>query len=93
MKLYREVPEERLFALLAQGGGTGTLKDWYQDPEGPYLFGKTGSLSNNHNLCGYLKTRSGKVLAFSFMNNHFRKPPRIVKSRMQRILNWVRDHY
>ena len=93
IKLYRELPEERLFALLAQGGGKGTLKDWYQDPEGPYLFGKTGSLSNNHNLCGYLKTRSGKTVAFSFMNNHYQKPTRIVKSRMQRILNWVRDYY
>ena len=93
IKLYREIPEERLFALLAQGGGEGTLKDWYQDPEGPYLFGKTGSLSNNHNLCGYLKTRSGKTVVFSFMNNHYLKPTRIIKSRMQRILNWVRDHY
>ena len=93
LELYREIPEERLFALLARGGGEGTLKDWYIDLEEPYLFGKTGSLSNNHNLCGYLKTRSGKVLAFSFMNNHFRKPPRIVKSRMQRVLNWVRDNY
>lgn len=93
LELYREIPEEHLFALMAQGGGEGTLKEWYTDQEEPYLFGKTGSLSNNHNLCGYLKTRSGKVLAFSFMNNHFRKPSRIVKSRMQRILNWVRDNY
>jgi D-alanyl-D-alanine carboxypeptidase/D-alanyl-D-alanine-endopeptidase (penicillin-binding protein 4) len=93
MELYRELPGERLFALMARGGGKGTLKDWYRDPEGPYLFGKTGSLSNNHNLCGYLKTRSGKTVVFSFMNNHYRKPTQIVKSRMQRILNWVRDHY
>ena len=93
MKLYREIPEERLFALMAQGGGEGTLKDWYLAPEGPYLFGKTGSLSNNHNLCGYLKTRSGKTVVFSFMNNHYRKPTNLVKSRMQRILSWVRDNY
>ncbi len=93
LELYQEIPEQRLFALMAQGGQEGTLEEWYLDPAGPYLFGKTGTLSNNHNLCGYLKTRSGKTLAFSFMNNHYRKPSRIVKSRMQRILNWVRDHY
>jgi D-alanyl-D-alanine carboxypeptidase/D-alanyl-D-alanine-endopeptidase (penicillin-binding protein 4) len=93
MKLYREIPEERLFALMAQGGNRGTLKDWYHTPDGPYLFGKTGSLSNNHNLCGYLKTRSGRTVIFSFMNNHYRKPTTLVKSRMQRILNWVRDNY
>ena len=93
MKLYREFPEKRLFALMAQGGNEGTLKDWYRAPDGPYLFGKTGSLSNNHNLCGYLKTRSGKTVVFSFMNNHYRKPSSLVKNRMQRILSWVRDHY
>jgi D-alanyl-D-alanine carboxypeptidase/D-alanyl-D-alanine-endopeptidase (penicillin-binding protein 4) len=93
MQLYREIPEERLFALMAQGGKEGTLKAWYKSPEGAYLFGKTGSLSNNHNLCGYLRTRSGKTVVFSFMNNHYRKPTALVKGRMQRLLNWVRDNY
>ena len=92
-KMHEEIPEDRLFGLLAQGGGEGTLSDWYRDPSSPYLFGKTGSLSNNHNLSGYLRTRSGKTVVFSFMNNHYRKPSHLVKSRMQRILNWVRDHY
>jgi D-alanyl-D-alanine carboxypeptidase/D-alanyl-D-alanine-endopeptidase (penicillin-binding protein 4) len=93
VRLYKEIPEERLFSLLAKGGKKGTLEDWYTGPDGPYLFGKTGSLSNNHNLCGYLRTRSGKTVAFSFMNNHYRKPTNLVKSRMQRLLNWVRDNY
>jgi len=93
MELYRELPEERLFAIMAKGGEKGTLEDWYQDPYGPYLFGKTGTLSNNHNLCGYLKTKSGKTVVFSFMNNHYLKPTALVKSRMQRILIWVRENY
>ena len=93
MELYRDIPEDRLFGLMAQGGQKGTLQDWYQDPDGPYLFGKTGSLSNNHNLCGYLKTKSGKTVVFSFMNNHYLKPTALIKNRMQRILVWVREHY
>ncbi|MCO5725368.1 D-alanyl-D-alanine carboxypeptidase/D-alanyl-D-alanine-endopeptidase [Robiginitalea marina] len=93
MKLYREVPEERLFSLMARGGEDGTLKKGYSGPEGPYLFGKTGSLGNNHNLCGYLRTRSGKTLVFSFMNNHYSKPTALVKQRMQRILAWIHENY
>jgi D-alanyl-D-alanine carboxypeptidase/D-alanyl-D-alanine-endopeptidase (penicillin-binding protein 4) len=93
MQLYREVPEERLFSLMARGGEEGTLRKSYTGPEGPYLFGKTGSLGNNHNLCGYLRTRSGKTLAFSFMNNHYVKPTALVKQRMQRILAWVHENY
>ena len=88
-----EFPESRLFALLAQGGQAGTLRNWYSDGQGPYLFGKTGSLSGVHNLSGYLKTRSGKTVVFSFMNNHYTGSSQPVKARMQRILNRVRDHY
>lgn len=93
MELYREIPRERLFGLMAGGDRRGTLENLYLDPEGPYLFGKTGTLSNNHNLCGYLRTRSGKIVVFSFMNNHYLKPTALVKGRMQRILSWVRENY
>ncbi|MDG1573402.1 D-alanyl-D-alanine carboxypeptidase [Robiginitalea sp. M366] len=92
-KLHREIPPERLLPLLAQGGANGTLKDWYRSPEGPYLFGKTGSLSNNHNLSGYLRTRSGKWVVFAFMNNHYLDSGTAVKARMEALLTWVREHY
>jgi len=92
-KMHEEVPETRLFALMAQGGRPGTLRTWHRDPTGPYLFGKTGSLSGVQNLSGYLKTRSGKTLVFSFMNNHFTGSSRPVKARMERILGWVRENY
>ncbi len=92
-RLYHEVPEERLFALLAQGGQPGTLEDWYADAPQPYVFGKTGSLNNNHNLSGYLRTRSGRTVIFSFMNNNYVAPSASVKDRMQRLLTWVRDHH
>lgn len=93
LKMKDEFPEPRLFALMAQGGQPGTLRDWYRDVQGPYLYGKTGSLSGVQNLSGYLKTRSGKTVVFSFMNNHFPGSSHQVKARMERILNWVRDQY
>ncbi len=53
-KLYLEIPRERLLQFFPTGGVSGTLEDWYSgDPE-PYLYAKTGSLSNNHCLSGYL---------------------------------------
>ncbi|WP_420593331.1 D-alanyl-D-alanine carboxypeptidase/D-alanyl-D-alanine-endopeptidase [Robiginitalea biformata] len=92
-KLYREFPEPRLFALLAQGGQDGTLAEWYRDSASPYVFGKTGSLSNNHNLSGYLVTLSGKRVCFSMMNNHFTQPSDVIKENMQELLQWVRENY
>jgi D-alanyl-D-alanine carboxypeptidase/D-alanyl-D-alanine-endopeptidase (penicillin-binding protein 4) len=92
-KLYEEISRERLFHLFPAGGVSGTLENWYPgDPE-PYLYAKTGSLGNNHCVSGYLITKSGKTLIFSFMNNHFRHPSSEVKKRMQRIFEGIRDTY
>lgn len=91
-KIYALVPPDRLFPLLATGGKNGTIKNWYK-ADSPYIFGKTGSLSNNHNLSGYLVTKSGKTLIFSFMNNNFVTSTNIVKTNMQEILKMIYERY
>ena len=84
-KIYREVDEERLFKLLPAGGKSGTIKDYYSaDP--PYIFAKTGTLRNNHALSGYLITRRGKRLIFSFMHNHFPTGSLPIKKEMEKLL-------
>ena len=92
-KLYREIPKERLFSLFPAGGVSGTLENWYPGQNEPYIFAKSGSLSNNYCLSGYLITKSGKTLIFSFMNNHFRSPSSEVKKRMQLIFEEIREKY
>ena len=87
-KIYNLVPGERLLSLLATGGRPGTLKNWYK-ANTPYVFGKTGTLSNNHCLSGFLITRKGKVLIFSFMNNNFNAPTNDIRKNMQDILNEI----
>jgi len=92
-KLYKTIPQERLFHLFPVGGEFGTLKNWYAGTDKPYVFAKTGTVGNNHNISGYLLTNSGKVLVFSFMNNHFKKSNDAIKTQMQQTFEWLRDQY
>ncbi len=91
-KIRQEMPEEKLFSLLPAGGQSGTINSYYK-AEKPYIFAKTGSLSNNHSLSGYLKTKSGKTLIFSFMNSNYTVPSSSLKRQMQQILEMVRDNF
>lgn len=91
-KIYLRVPQERLFPLLAIGGRTGTLKNAYKnDP--PYIFGKTGTLSNNHCVSGFLVSKKGKILIFSFMNNNHPASSTIVRKEMEMILKMIYERY
>jgi D-alanyl-D-alanine carboxypeptidase/D-alanyl-D-alanine-endopeptidase (penicillin-binding protein 4) len=87
-----KMDRDRLFSLLATGGEPGTLKNWFIS-EKPYVFGKTGTLSNNHSLSGYLVTKRRKLLVFSFMNANYTRPVNEVRSNMQRILNLYYENY
>ncbi len=84
--LYRKYPREKLFTVLATGGKYGTMKYRFKDFKKPIFYGKTGTLSNNHNLSGYLITRSGKILIFSFMMNHYRNSYRTMRDAMDKII-------
>lgn len=93
-KIYSIVPRERLFAMLATGGKSGTIRNWYNGIEGkPYIFGKTGTIRNNHCLSGYLVARSGKTFIFSFMNSNFTVSVNDVRKNMQTILNLIYENY
>lgn len=91
-KIKQEVPQERLFELLPAGGVSGTLRNWYKAEE-PYIFAKTGTLNNNHSLSGYLKTKSGKVFIFSFMNSNYVSRTSDVKKDMEHVLRTIHENY
>ena len=90
LRLHQEVPERRLLSLLAAGGGQGTLRRRYHDSAGPWVWGKTGTLSNNLNVCGYLRTKSGRLLAFSFLNNNHVAESGDMRNEVERVLRQVR---
>ncbi len=91
-KLYLSVPKERLLHFFPVGGNTGTLVDWYGGST-PYVYAKSGSLGNNYCLSGYLITKSGRTLIFSFMNNHFLREPSEIKNQMQAVFEIMRDTF
>ena len=92
-KMYRKIPQKRLFSFFPVGGESGTLKNWFSGVDKPYIYAKSGTLGNNYNLSGYLITNSGKVLVFSFMNNHFMHASAKIKEQMQLIFEQLRNHY
>jgi len=91
-KIYRVVPDTTLFRLLPQGGKTGTLKNFYRS-QTPYIFAKTGTMSNNHSLVGYIKTNKGKLYAFAFMNNNYPYKAKRVIGEMEKVLLYIRDNF
>ena len=83
---------ERLLSLLAVGGKYGTIANWYAaDP--PFIYGKTGTLRHNHVLSGFLLTKSGKTLVFSYMHNHYNSGSTPVKEEMEQVLYKIREKY
>ena len=92
-KIYKTIPGERLFNIFPAGGESGTIKKWYGSRSEPYVFAKTGTLSNKHCLSGYIKTDSGKLLIFSFMHNNYIGSPDPLKREMERILAWIKKSF
>lgn len=91
-KMYQEFSFDRLIKIFPTGGVNGTLRNSFK-AEFPYIFAKTGSMGQVYNLSGYLKTKSDKILVFSFMNNNFQHSTKEIKIQMQKVLEYVRDTY
>jgi D-alanyl-D-alanine carboxypeptidase/D-alanyl-D-alanine-endopeptidase (penicillin-binding protein 4) len=94
-KISAEFKDEKLLrSLMPTGGVAGTIKNAYKTDNGvPFVWAKTGSLANNHNQSGYLITRKGKRLAFSFMNNNFTRPASEIRNEMVRIMTYLHENY
>jgi D-alanyl-D-alanine carboxypeptidase/D-alanyl-D-alanine-endopeptidase (penicillin-binding protein 4) len=94
VKILAIKDEQLVHSLLPQGGVAGTIKNAYKTDNGQvFVWAKTGSLAYDYNQSGYLITRKGRRLAFSFMNNNFNEPTKAVRNEMARIITFIHDEY
>lgn len=92
--IYHTVNDQkRLFNMLPAGGKSGTLKNAYPKTDNPFVYGKTGTLSGVHNQSGYVLTKKGKVLIYSFMNNNYVLPTAEVRKEMARVVTYIHEHF
>ena len=96
VRLHGQVDEKRLLSLLAAGGGKGTLHLRYHDagpPKTTWLWGKTGTLTHTCNLTGYLRCKSGRLLAVTFFNNNVYGDDQATRNEMERTLRMLRARW
>lgn len=86
--------DDRIRTIFPAGGVSGTVEDWYAGPDKqPYVFAKTGTLGGKHCLSGFLYTRGGDKLIFSFMHNNYVTSSSVFKVEMERILRQIYERY
>lgn len=90
-KMQNEFGLERLKNILPTGG-SGTLAAYYRKDAG-YIFAKTGSLSNNCALSGFLTTKKNKLLIFSVLANNYQTGAAPVRRAVEKFLTTIREQY
>lgn len=85
--------DKNLFSYLPAGGKSGTIRNMFTTSPQTFIYAKSGSLSNNYNLSGYLVGKSGKQYAFSYLNNNYLKLTKDIKVEVERLLTYIYEHY
>ncbi len=84
--LMNEKYYKTFFESLPIAGQTGTLKKSFAGIGNGQIFAKTGTLNKVKTLAGFVKTNTGRTLAFSLMVNNYSGSVDQVKNRMEKIL-------
>lgn len=90
-KMKNEFGWDRVKNILPTGG-TGTLTSYYKKEAG-FIYAKTGTLSNNCALSGYLITKKGRFLIFSVLVNNYSTGATPVRKAMEKFLVGIRENY
>lgn len=90
-QLHQTFDFERIKNILPTGG-EGTLSSYYKTEAG-FIFAKTGTLSNNCSLSGYLITKKNKLLIFSILANNYQTSATPVRKAVEEFLRGIRERY
>ncbi len=88
-KLQKEFGLDRMKRILPTAG-QGSLRGYYENAAGS-IYAKTGSMSNNVSLSGYLYTKQNKLLLFSVMINNYSGSGRAGRKAIERFIQDVRN--
>jgi len=89
-QIHKKIGWKGINKLFPAGGVSGTIKDYYKSKKEPFVFAKTGTLRNNHNLSGFLIGKSKKKYVFSIMINHHKSSNIDVKNAIGEMLVYLR---
>jgi serine-type D-Ala-D-Ala carboxypeptidase/endopeptidase (penicillin-binding protein 4) len=90
-KMKNEFGLERLKNILPTGG-EGTISGYYKKEAG-FIFAKTGTLSNQCALSGFMITKKNKLLIFSILSNNYRTGATPVRRAVEKFLTGIREKY
>jgi len=90
-KMKNEFGLVRMKVILPTGG-EGTLSSYYKKDAG-FIYAKTGTLSNNCALSGYLITNKGRLLVFSILANNYITGATPVRRAVEQFLEGIRKKY
>jgi len=88
-KMRKEFSWNRITAIFPTGG-SGTLSNAYKSLKGK-IFAKTGTLSNNAALSGYLLTKKGKTFIFSILVGNHMSSAAVVREAITGFLQSIRE--
>ncbi len=89
-KMKDEFAWSRITNIFASSG-SGTLGNYYKNSTGK-IYAKTGSLSNNVALSGYIITKAGHELTFSVLVSNYTGNGTNIRRAVEKFLNTVMDN-
>ena len=88
-KMQQDFGVEKLKTILPTGG-KGTLKNYFIS-DSSFIYAKTGSLSNNFSLSGFMTTKKNKQFIFSVMLNNYQGSSKNVRKVIEKYLQGIRE--